>query len=530
VLREDLAKATKQRDENKVTEEDISYAKGDLAAAKKELDQMALVLEELNAMMGDSDAYAQAQEAVSKWKGEMESAKALVEEYTAQLNGFGAGGNSAEDERKLRDAKAAWDIAVARLESDQIAYQSTYDVFDTFVRNHYGSVVTDENVTQYMEAYITMGKNDANEAFFANYKTAYETLRDSQQDAAAKKQIYDRLVEDQSHASSDLSNQKAAIQAKLNQASYDYTLASQQLQQANYALAQAENQNSALKNQIKSYEAAQRQQTAYVATLTDNVAELETKKGLYDQAVALVSEKERAIEDALTGKSIDRQLDDLSLQSIQMQIDKAQELVDKYTADSIDTEIKANVSGLITAINVTPGKETTAGVAMAAIDIVDRGYIIKIPVTNEQSKQVRVGDTAKVSNYYWGENVEATLEAITADPNNPGKGKLLVFRVTGDIDAGANITLSIGQRSANYDAIIPKSALREDTNGYFVLVITVKSSPLSNRYFATRVDVQVLAQDDTSAAVSGLSAGDFVITTSSKPVEAGTQVRMVENP
>lgn len=57
----------------------------------------------------------------------------------------------------------------------------------------------------------------------------------------------------------------------------------------------------------------------------------------------------------------------------------------------------------------------------------------------------------------------------------------------------------------------------------------MKSSPLSNRYIATRVDVQVLAEDDTSAAVSGLSAGDFVITTSSKPVEAGSQVRMVEN-
>ena len=67
-------------------------------------------------------------------------------------------------------------------------------------------------------------------------------------------------------------------------------------------------------------------------------------------------------------------------------------------------------------------------------------------------------------------------------------------------------------------------------NGYFVLVITVKSSPLSNRYIATRVDVQVLAEDDTNAAVSGLSAGDFVITTSNRPVESGHQVRMVENP
>ena len=63
----------------------------------------------------------------------------------------------------------------------------------------------------------------------------------------------------------------------------------------------------------------------------------------------------------------------------------------------------------------------------------------------------------------------------------------------------------------------------------FVLVVLAKSSPLGNRYIANRVDVQVLAQDDTTAAVSGLSAGDYVITTSSKPLEAGMQVNMVEN-
>ena len=141
-----------------------------------------------------------------------------------------------------------------------------------------------------------------------------------------------------------------------------------------------------------------------------------------------------------------------------------------------------------------------------------------------------MGDIANVTNYYWGADVEAVLESVVADPQNPGRGKLLVFRVDGEVDAGSNLTLSIGQRSANYDTIIPKSALRQDTNGYFVLVITVKSSPLSKRYIATRVDVQVLAEDDTSAAVSGISSGDFVITTSNQPVEAGHQVRLVEDP
>ena len=107
---------------------------------------------------------------------------------------------------------------------------------------------------------------------------------------------------------------------------------------------------------------------------------------------------------------------------------------------------------------------------------------------------------------------------------------VLVIDQFDDANNGTTISLSIGQRSANYDSIIPKSALREDTNGRFVLVVTAKSSPLGNRYVATRVDVQVLAEDDTNAAVTGLAQGDYVITTSSKPLEAGTLVRLVENP
>ena len=121
----------------------------------------------------------------------------------------------------------------------------------------------------------------------------------------------------------------------------------------------------------------------------------------------------------------------------------------------------------------------------------------------------------------------ATLDQIT---NSQSSGnRTLVFTLTGDIQAGQNVTLSIGQKSANYDALIPLSGLREDSNGKFVYVLQSKNSPLGSRYIATRVTVQELARDDKSAAVSGISQGDFIITTSNKPVEAGKQVRLADN-
>ena len=96
--------------------------------------------------------------------------------------------------------------------------------------------------------------------------------------------------------------------------------------------------------------------------------------------------------------------------------------------------------------------------------------------------------------------------------------------------AGTELTISVGQKSANYDIIIPNSAIRNDTNGSFVLVVESKNSPLGNRYVARRVEVKVLAEDDVNSAVTAdLSFGDYVITTSNAPVKNGDLVRLADN-
>lgn len=561
-LREDLEKAQADRDANAVTDAEISYAKGDLAAAKTELSQLELMLSELNDALADDPALQEAQAAVTEWTQKVSTAQTAVDTYQQQLDELESGG-SVDLDRQIADAKTALEKAKNTWRSDWLAYRDDLGNLINAVQKEYTSATdidTSTNTPQeisgnnqvYIEAYLTqyvttppttgggtgeeggttrtaVPASDSSEGDLQDYQTAYDALLAAQNDVASKQTAYDRLVADQDIASGSASEQRRAIQSKLDDAESELRSAQRELRDAEDTLEDAEADNADLKAQINLYEAAQREQTARITTLTENVTALQEKKTAYDAAVDTIAEKEQELEKALNGADIDKQLDNLGLQATRLQIQKQQELVDKYTSESIGTEITANVSGTISAINVSAGKETTPGQAMAVIEVVDRGYTIKIPVTNEQAQQVKVGDTAEVSNYYWGNSVTATLEGITADPDKPGQGRLLVFRVTGDIEAGASLTLSIGQRSANYDAIIPKSALREDTNGSFVLVVTSKSTPLGNRYTATRVDVQVLAEDDTSAAVSGLSSNnDYVITTSSKPLEAGELVRMVD--
>ena len=563
-LREDLEKAQADRDANAVTDAEISYAKGDLAAAKTELSQLELMLSELNDALADDPALQEAQAAVTEWTQKVSTAQTAVDTYQQQLDELESGG-SVDLDRQIADAKTALEKAKNTWRSDWLAYRSDLGALIAEIKSETSYAVTDINTSTdtpqeisgnnqvYIEAYLTqyvttppttgggtgeeggttrtaVPASDPSEGDLQDYQTAYDALLAAQNDVASKQTAYDRLVADQDIASGSASEQRRAIQRKLDEAESELRAAQRELRDAEDALEEADGANSDLKDQVKLYEAAQREQNARIETLNEQITTLEAKKEAYDAAVETIAAKERELEEKLNSKDIDKQLDDLDLQATRLNIQKQQELVDKYKEESIGTEITANVSGVVSAINVSAGKETTAGSPMATINVVDWGYTIKIPVTNEQAKQVKVGDTAEVSNYYWGNDIQATLESIASDPDKPGQGKLLIFRITGEIDNGTTISLSIGQRSANYDSIIPKSALREDTNGRVVLVVAAQRSPLGNRYVATRVDVQVLAEDDTNAAVTGLAQGDYVITTSSKPLEAGTLVRLVENP
>ena len=167
---------------------------------------------------------------------------------------------------------------------------------------------------------------------------------------------------------------------------------------------------------------------------------------------------------------------------------------------------------------------------MCTIEVPDMGHTLSFSVTNDQAQRLRIGDTATVSNYYWGSSVTATLTSIRTDPKNPQNGKILTFDLTGDVTTGSELTISVGQKSANYDTVVPNSAIKSDTNGSFVLAVSVKSSPLGNRYTARRVSVEVLASDDNnSAVIADLANGDFVITTSSAPIRSGDMVRMADN-
>ena len=219
----------------------------------------------------------------------------------------------------------------------------------------------------------------------------------------------------------------------------------------------------------------------------------------------------------------------LDLQDLAIQIEQQQKKISELSGGD-ENQIVANVSGTVQSVECSAGDLKQKDDVLCSIEVPDMGYTLSFSVTNEQAARLRPGDSAEVSNYYWGRSITASLNSIRIDPKNPQTNKILTFDLEGDVTAGSELSVSVGQKSANYDYVVPNSAIHSDSNGSFVLKIEARNSPLGNRYYARRVQVEVLASDDTNSAVTGdFGWGDYVITTSNAPVKSGEMVRLADS-
>lgn len=502
----------------------VELEKTKAEASLKELQKdLAKAQKELSSLQTDKE-YTQAQADVTKYEAEVEqleaNVKELEEKYKALENGQSVAEQIQSMERQVKEQSAlvaAKSNEVAELKKNK-DYAALFTLSDD--ENNYMVIyVTDRPVLErkLIEILGMTSEEAATEAtaMIAAYNAvavAQNELDGLQAGLASLQQQLAALKTQQ-----DSYTNKEKVKAELMKAQSD-------LQQADGKLGLAE-------RTVKNFEADIKKAETGVEKIQDQVDAQQDVVDKLTNANTLASQVKSA-KQALEDKIFEQSLSDgssLDLEAAKKAIDEKKADIEKLTQNADETEVKAKVAGTVSNIAITAGSNANAETPLITLNLTDRGYTVKISVTNDQAKKVRVGDNAELVNYWYGGDIQATLENITNDPQNPGKGRLLVFRLTGDVEPDTNLTLSIGQKSANYDCIVPNSAVRTDSNGTFVLAITVKSSPLGNRYTATRVDVQELAKDDTNTAVTGLSSGDFVITTSTKPIEAGTQVRLVDN-
>ncbi len=354
-------------------------------------------------------------------------------------------------------------------------------------------------------------------------KAAYDEVNDVVEAAKADIEAWEQEIEENNRKKQDYEDGKqnadgtpAVTLEQYNAAIQNNTILENRIQKKQEEIAADEAKLPDLKK------ALDKAQKAYDNKASDKEEDIEDE--ISDWTKEVEKREERLTE---AKESKDRMIDDLK---VEQEFAKLQEEMAEQRGESVDGIVTAPVSGSIIDVNVKSGEETPGNGVLFTIQPEGKGYTMQFSVTNEQAKRLSVGDQADLVNSWRYDDVSVILASIKPDKEDPSQKKLLTFDVTGDVTAGQSLNVSVGQKSANYDLTVPNSSIREDNNGKFILTLETKSTPLGNRYIATRVDVEVLASDDNRSAISAPLYGyEYVITTSTAPVEAGKQVRLANN-
>lgn len=429
---------------------------------------------------------AAANQRVKDAQAAVDAAQASVDKIKAQID---AVSNSTTDttaeEKAVLDAEKKNSEAQDSLTSAESAYTPVKSAYDTALSGLQSAQSTyDEAKTAY--------DNLPSTATEADKQTAKTSVAIAETKLKAAKATYDARKDDLNKVQGSYDSAKSAATDRKNA-----------LSNANYNLSvkKLTGTNTAEANNL------QAQLNTATAALTDA-----------NTALTSATNDQKKVTDKISGE--------VTIASAYKTMTDLQEEVAKLQAKSIGTEITSPISGTVTDIAVTAGTTVNANDVMMTIQPENKAYVLQFSVTENQAKKVRVGDTAEVLNNWYGNDVSAVVSAIRKDPQNRSNS-IIICEMKGDVSVGDSYTLSIGEQSSNYDTIVPTSAIREDSNGKFILIIESKSTPLGNRYYARRVDVDVITSDDTKSAVTGALEGyEYVITTTTKPIKENEQVRL----
>lgn len=480
----------------------------------------------------DSDELDAAKKSLNEAQAAYESAVLTAGITVAERQSIEAGKGSsltqkqneiAAANQRVKDAQAAVDAAQASV--DKIKAQ-----IDA-VSNSTADTTAEEKAVLDAEKKNSEAQDSLTsaESAYTPVKSAYDTALSGLQSAQSAydeaKTAYDNLPSTATEADKQTAKTSVAIaETKLKAAKATYDARKDDLNKVQGSYDSAKSAATDSKNALSNAN-----YNLSVKKLTGtNTAEANNLQAQLNTATAALTDANSALISATNDqkKVTDKISGEVTIASAYKTMTDLQEEVAKLQAKSIGTEITSPISGTVTDIAVTAGTTVNANDVMMTIQPENKAYVLQFSVTENQAKKVRVGDTAEILNNWYGNDVSAVVSAIRKDPQNRSNS-IIICEMKGDVSVGDSYTLSIGEQSSNYDTIVPTSAIREDSNGKFILIIESKSTPLGNRYYARRVDVDVITSDDTKSAVTGALEGyEYVITTTTKPIKENEQVRL----
>lgn len=207
-------------------------------------------------------------------------------------------------------------------------------------------------------------------------------------------------------------------------------------------------------------------------------------------------------------------------------IAEQQELIKEMRGETGAGNVFAPYDCTVTHISCKTGDTVEKNQELCVVETDSSAHTLSFAVAPKLAERLTVGDTAQTGTGYMDSGVTAKLKSIKTADN----GKLLTFDLEGKVFSGDELTLVLGKESAEFDLVVPATAIHTDSSGTYVLAVEAMSNRLGSQYAARRAAVEILAADDFSCAVRGrINSGDWVVVRTDSPIADGDQVKIISD-
>ncbi len=208
--------------------------------------------------------------------------------------------------------------------------------------------------------------------------------------------------------------------------------------------------------------------------------------------------------------------------NLEIQARKAENLAEQVKGDGVYT---APADGIITELNFAQGSMTNNSLPLYKLADPGQGFRLVVPVAHDLADYARPGDTVQVNIHSLEAKIaEGKIDKIVDDSQHPGEKKDLWVDLSLDgLTGGEKGEIYLSKKTKPYAALVPNSAVYNDSRGSYVLVLESSKGPLGTENYLQKVEVNVEDSDNQKSALTDMVMGE-VVTQSNKPVEDGDRV------
>jgi hypothetical protein len=186
-------------------------------------------------------------------------------------------------------------------------------------------------------------------------------------------------------------------------------------------------------------------------------------------------------------------------------------------------EHKSSGRGIILNLSVEKGKYFPENAFLVSIGV-GREFFVECNIFLENNF-VNPGDVCELSNA--GHVLNGTVRRIK--PTAQGK-TVTVSVISGEVSDGETFDVTFEKNSAASFTLVPKSAINQDNDGYFLYQIKRRKGIMGDEYYLERLDIFSGDSDRRNTAViRGIAFFEPIVLASSKALSAGNTVTL-KNP